>query len=146
MRLNPSYTLHYIWWVLCALSRLWFLETLWMMSSSALFSSCRLMSIASFMESVRLMFGLPFFLLPSIFPQHYCIFQRILSLVSWAKFGYIDFSALPFSLTKHSHLAHRDLYQEGNKMTFLIYKCSINCKGLYRYEMILGEQRVVGWP
>lgn len=39
------------------------------LSSAAQLSSCRLMSVASFMESIHLLFGLlAFFLLPSIFP------------------------------------------------------------------------------
>lgn len=54
-------------------SQLQFLATLWIndahnvLSSAALLSSCKLMSMASFMKPVHLIFGLPLFLLPSVF-------------------------------------------------------------------------------
>ena len=55
------------------LVRLQPLEILWMsgvhnvLSSTALLSSCRLMLMTPFRESIHLMFDLPLFLLPSIF-------------------------------------------------------------------------------
>ena len=39
------------------------------LSSTALVSSCKLKPLASFRESIHLIFGLPLFLLPSTFPS-----------------------------------------------------------------------------
>lgn len=69
------------------LSWLQLLETLWMsdvhdvLSSTVLLSSWRLMPMAPFMESLYLIFGFCLFLLPSIFPSSYCLFQGTLVMM-----------------------------------------------------------------
>lgn len=60
------------------------------LSSTALLSSCRLVSMASSMESTHLIPSL-LFLLPSISPQHYCLFQRTFPSHDVPKVGQLRF-------------------------------------------------------
>lgn len=46
------------------------------LSSAALLSSCKLMPMASFMKPVHLIFGLPLFPLPSVFPGIVVVFSK----------------------------------------------------------------------
>lgn len=96
---NPG---HLLGKCVCMLCWLQLLATLWMsdvhnsLSSRALLSSCGLVPVVSFMELMHFIVGLPFFLLPSIFPT-FIVFSKkpclLLMQPKWNSISVVSFAS-----------------------------------------------------